>query len=77
VVEEAGEKRTPRKRRVDRERPGAGLEVQENLHAPAGRQSLYDALQHASLIRRDPDELKACLVAELPFPVGILRRAND
>ena len=52
-------------------------EVQEDLHAAAGRQSLYDAFQHASLIRCDPDELKAGLVAEVPFAVGILRRAND
>jgi len=52
-------------------------EVQENFHAAARRQSLYDAFQHASLIRCDSDELKAGLVAEVPFAVGMLRGADD
>jgi hypothetical protein len=77
VVEGTEEEFRPVKRWVGRERLGTGSEVQENLHAAAGRQSLHDAFQHVSLTRCDPDELKAGLVAEVPFAVGILRRAND
>ncbi len=77
MVEGTEEELRPVKRWVGRERLGAVSEVQEDLHAATRRQSLHDAFQHASLIRCDPDKLKAGLVAEVPFAVGMLRRAND